>query len=919
MTKTLAILALLCPVALFGQTAARYDLPALMTTPGGPQTSAPPALLAVKNATVSVCSCNPNAQGVCQPTLVNGMCTNTITTYTGASEATSCPSTAQLTMPGKSTCQGQTDLQGNLGFWYDQVANPHVVYTVKTTWGTSGPYDISQPNATGLPLTGGTISGVLQIKPTNPAFGTPASNYSSGAYLASQWTGTTPNPMVGNLDFVALNAENLLNSRPGLNRGALAVNSTGNPNWTVYKLFSLNLDNYGQGLSNSSVSEYHRGAGDTIPWYMYAFSNGNATQVDDEGTKALAATTGEGSGPVGGAGTYAGTVTTGGSGATSIVSTCTANCGTQGDGEYLLDLSQPTLSTYATAYTVFSGQTPAKVTINGTTAVSTAWGTLAADVKTPPGNPIGIGATSETFNVNVTSGTFAVGSIVCMAGQMHDQAIVTAVGTPSGGVQSVTAPLRQPHQSGSWIMQGPPCGTYLVSTAGIGDGQKYPVDVLGAIDSHTLLVAAFDGSSSNWIDYANTLWHLGTVGATSLSNSGTTVSFSLSGNQNVDGFYNGAPVITFSGASDSAFNTQCTSVALNFSTQHGTCTIAGLTGTHTAASANAAIGDTASGNGDLTLYPGAQILDVQNASNVVNGSFTLESNSAPWTAGDTVEAEHLPRAIFAGGTVNLTVHNPNIYSVVGVGVVLNGAGINNNSTNTPAGVSVTNNAPWSNYLNFGGLSVPMNGFQLSGDFNAGLWMRDAPGWGGYGVHYGPPHSGTADTGYYFIALSADCAAGTFNQACGMQFWPATNTWTDNKASDVWQFRNLQNWNAAAGVYRVAQTWNGTTRNSGHLVDYDANGDTQDSGVALSGVCQSNGTNCPVTSTIGNVTLVAGTATVTTSAACTVSGTCTYQLTNCGVGGTQGMLAVGTITAGTSFVINSSSNTDTSKVCWSILP
>lgn len=153
MKTTLAILALLCPVALFGQTAARYDLPALMTTPGGPQTSAPPALLAVKNATVSVCGY--------PATLVSGMCTNTITTYTSASEATSCPSTAQLTMPGKSICQSQTDLQGNLGFWYDQATNPHVVYTVKTAWGTAGPYDISQPNATGCPLSGCTYSGTV--------------------------------------------------------------------------------------------------------------------------------------------------------------------------------------------------------------------------------------------------------------------------------------------------------------------------------------------------------------------------------------------------------------------------------------------------------------------------------------------------------------------------------------------------------------------------------------------------------------------------------------------------------------------------------------------------------------------------------------------------------------------------------------
>lgn len=153
MKKTLAILALLCPLALFGQTAARYDLPALMTTPGNTPSGSLPALIAVKNATVSVCSY--------PATLVSGMCTNTITTYTGASEATACPSTAQLTMPGKTACVSQTDQQGSLGFWYDQAANAHVVYTVKTTWGTFGPYDISQPNATGLPLTGGTLTGPL--------------------------------------------------------------------------------------------------------------------------------------------------------------------------------------------------------------------------------------------------------------------------------------------------------------------------------------------------------------------------------------------------------------------------------------------------------------------------------------------------------------------------------------------------------------------------------------------------------------------------------------------------------------------------------------------------------------------------------------------------------------------------------------
>lgn len=62
-------------------------------------------------------------------------------------------------------------------------------------------------------------------------------------------------------------------------------------------------------------------------------------------------------------------------------------------------------------------------------------------------------------------------------------------------------------------------------------------------------------------------------------------------------------------------------------------------------------------------------------------------------------------------------------------------------------------------------------------------------------------------------------------------------------------------------------------------------------------------------------MVAGTVTVTTSK---VSASSIILLTNALVGGTVGTLSVGTIVAGTSFVINSSSGTDTSKVNWSIV-
>lgn len=66
---------------------------------------------------------------------------------------------------------------------------------------------------------------------------------------------------------------------------------------------------------------------------------------------------------------------------------------------------------------------------------------------------------------------------------------------------------------------------------------------------------------------------------------------------------------------------------------------------------------------------------------------------------------------------------------------------------------------------------------------------------------------------------------------------------------------------------------------------------------------------------GTAVLVAGTVTVATTA---ILATDVVQLTRQVTGGTVGHLTVGTIVAGTSFVINSSSGTDTSTVGWTIV-
>lgn len=82
-------------------------------------------------------------------------------------------------------------------------------------------------------------------------------------------------------------------------------------------------------------------------------------------------------------------------------------------------------------------------------------------------------------------------------------------------------------------------------------------------------------------------------------------------------------------------------------------------------------------------------------------------------------------------------------------------------------------------------------------------------------------------------------------------------------------------------------------------------------VAGKGLKVKEGTNAKM----GTAVLVAGTVTVSTTA---VTANSRIFLTNQAAGGTPGFLRVGTKTAGTSFTIVSSSNTDTSTIAWFIV-
>jgi hypothetical protein len=115
-----------------------------------------------------------------------------------------------------------------------------------------------------------------------------------------------------------------------------------------------------------------------------------------------------------------------------------------------------------------------------------------------------------------------------------------------------------------------------------------------------------------------------------------------------------------------------------------------------------------------------------------------------------------------------------------------------------------------------------------------------------------------------------------------------------------------------GTGGYAQETTSAAKTSGDLASYDANGNVVDSGV-----------HSPV---FGMVTLVSGTYTVSTTAACTPNGTtCNIQLTRCIGNGSSavGVPTVSTVVVGTSFIINSYSSVasvvtgDIASVCWRI--
>jgi hypothetical protein len=547
-------------------------------------------------------------------------------------------------------------------------------------------------------------------------------------------------------------------SSPGLNGGNNGLPVSG---WTINDAHVINMTAASPGITGAvDVAFYKTGVGDNHAFGTNNYSYGGQTDVSAEGNEGLRMATGT-------AGTqFLGTVSTGGTGATNITVACSQDCGNTnggpGDGRYLIK-KVAIVTGNVTALTNPSGNTPGTLTVDATVTPSTAWGTLSgncgpASIPTP----LGTGSTSVTCNVTMLSGTFAPGDLVCFSGTNHEQALLTAATSTT-----FTALLRKSHVGSTRIMANGTCGTFVDFTANdttVGSTVlNFPFDIVGATDSHTLVYAWFGFSTSNNSPQLGNFF-LQSIAASNMNNVGGIVTMTLSGvtPNNSSQLYAGV-TLTITGASVSAYNGQCTGTFLvaGSASQIG-CTQASSVGAGTS-TGTVAMGTTGFGNSAFTLWPGAEVLDVNtyptNKPGIVCPSsvcqFNVEPNNVNWSASAAVmEPQHY---LWHGHQVvaNQVIYNPSAKDSGGWLLLMQGAGLN--ASAAASGLTMLNGQVSTGvYAYHGGTLLPPGGIQLlQSGANTGLWnyfinATFAPDpIGAAAFSWGCPASGCTDLAYNY--------------------------------------------------------------------------------------------------------------------------------------------------------------------------
>jgi len=128
-----------------------------------------------------------------------------------------------------------------------------------------------------------------------------------------------------------------------------------------------------------------------------------------------------------------------------------------------------------------------------------------------------------------------------------------------------------------------------------------------------------------------------------------------------------------------------------------------------------------------TLYPEARVNSVYDtANNTVDGTFYLQPNTVAWATGDPVREPHYPQMYMtgAGNPDYVTQFSPEANDGIPGG---GGIAFYKPLASVGSGFSVSNNVPSSYYAGHGGINgVPGTGFSVNGLWAGGLYLQYSP-------------------------------------------------------------------------------------------------------------------------------------------------------------------------------------------------
>jgi len=572
--------------------------------------------------------------------------------------------------------------------------------------------------------------------------GVSASATFSGSGVTSQNTITSANtassPGTGGYALLS-NQSNCFQSGYDLGNNGTAAQA-----WSICDLSADILESATRGISQLHAGDFsHFGQGDTAAFYTYLTSFGGNVAASDEAVTHTVDHTNQ-------IGYFSGVVATGGTTGSNLLTTssfaCHGFCGTLdneqfADGGILLDTSKGgSTATLAAEGSAMNGMF--YTLASGTVPVSSSWGNIIPSSCTNNGNGEWQNYTSTTCNVTLgtapaSPGNFVTGTDVCLAGPFQEEAAVTAVGTASAGVQSITFSTRYAWNSGNaaLVMQGGACGESLVATSA---SNWWPIAyaVVGATSptqvffSNCLTGGCNAGGNILRATVANATASIGNYG-TSVVRSGNIVTLNLgTSGGTTDSFSPGSTIIV-SGATPSDLN--------------GTFTVA----TNTLDSMNPVMTWAQTGGGEsatgtlsisspplsVTFYPSAFITGTNNG---VSGNVQLGSNRAPFATGDTVVGA--PTSQFQNAGLNI---------YIGQTTPVSGG-------NASGGVNVVDEGPTDLYWAFSAANNIANGaapeaFNINGSYDTVFRIGYRPAYNGalLYVQGGEPVSANAKPYYIF--------------------------------------------------------------------------------------------------------------------------------------------------------------------------